>query len=242
MKATEFEFRRRVWLIGIIICAGYWAYAIDHVSVIEAIARWVAEWRPSASVLAAKLAVGIATLLIGFGAAVRTWGTAYLKASVVFDAKLHSDALVADGPYRYVRHPLYFASVVSFVGFAMVASRLGALIIIIPMTLLYLRLAGREDAELEREQGERYREYARRVPRLWPAIRPRLPGTGAKPQWPQAFRGEGFMWAFTVAFAVFALTLSVKLLWLTIGIALVFLFGQNFIHNRKHRKQMAAAA
>lgn len=242
MKATQFEFRYRSLLIGLIVWAGYSAYAIDHVSVIHVIARWSAAWHPSAAVWAAKLSVGIATLLVGFGAAVRTWGAAYLQSSVVHDSKLHSTELVADGPYRHVRHPLYFASIVSFFGFAMVASRLGSLIIIIPTTLLYLRLAGREDTEIERQQGERYREYARRVPRLWPSIKARLPATGAKPQWPQAFRGEAFMWGFTAAFALFAMTLNSKVLWWAIGIALVLLVGQTVVHNRRRKKQTAAPA
>lgn len=241
MKATEFEFKYRGLLIGLIFWAGYAAYAVDHLSLIEVIARWASEGDPAESLLAAKLLVALAMLLVAFGAAVRTWGAAYLKSSVVHDAKLHSEALVADGPYRHVRHPLYFASIVALVGFALLASRSGFLIIIVPMTLLYVRLVGREEAELEREHGERYREYVRRVPRLWPSIAARLPATGARPQWGQAFRGEAFMWTFTGAFALFAVTLNVKLLWWTIGLALLFLIGQTVVHNRRKRKGPATA-
>ena len=241
MKATQFEFKYRGLLIGLIAWAGYAVYAVDTVSVIEVIANWAGGSRPSAVSVVAKLSVGLATLLIAFGAVVRTWGAAYLQSSVVHDMKLHSNELVADGPYRHLRHPLYFASIVSFFGFAMVASRIGSLVIVILMTLLYVRLAGREDAELEREQGERHRDYARRVPRLWPAMKPRLPATGAKPQWLQAFRGEAFMWGFTVAFALFAITLAPKVLWWALGIALVLLAGQTVVHNRRRKRQTAAA-
>lgn len=240
MKATEFEFKYRALLIGLIFWAGYAAYAVDHASVIEVIARWASRSDFAGFFLTAQLLVGLATLLIGFGAAVRTWGAAYLQSSVVHDAKLHSDALVADGPYRHVRHPLYFASIVASFGFALLASRAGFLIIIVPMTLLYVRLVGREEAELDREQGERHREYARRVPRLWPSIAARLPATGARPQWGQAFRGEAFMWAFTAAFALFAVTLNEMLLWWTIALALLFLIGQTVVHNRRKKKGPAA--
>jgi protein-S-isoprenylcysteine O-methyltransferase Ste14 len=241
MKATQFEFKYRGLLIGVTLWIGYATYTIDHVSIIQVVAGWIAGRHPGESVLIAKLLVGVAALLVGIGAAVRTWGAAYLKSSVVHDSRLHADELVADGPYRHVRHPLYFASIIAFVGFAMLASRLGSLIILVPMTLLYLRLAGREEHELERSQGNRYRAYARTVPRLWPSMRARVPATGAKPQWGQAFVGEGFMWAFTLAFALFAITLNVKLMWWTISIALFLLVAQSIIHNRRKKATSAAA-
>lgn len=241
MKGTEIEFRYRALLIGLIYGVGYWLYAVDHVSVMEVLARWMAGPHSPHRIVALKLVAGLAALLVAFGALVRTWGAAYLQSSVVHDAKMHSTELVADGPYRHVRHPLYFASIVANIGFALLASRSGFFVIVVFMTLLYLRLAGREDEELEREQGERYREYARRVPRLWPSISARVPATGAKPRWGQAFRGEAFMWAFTGAVAVFAITLSVKLLWSVIGVAVVLLFGETLVHNRRRKKGAAAA-
>jgi protein-S-isoprenylcysteine O-methyltransferase Ste14 len=241
MKGSEFEFRYRALLIALIYFVGYSLYAFDHVSVIDVLARWMKGPHAEHGVLAAKLLVGFAALLIAFGSLVRTWGAAYLQSSVVHDAKLHSTELVADGPYRHVRHPLYFASIVANIGFALLASRSGFLFIVIAMTLLYLRLAGREDEELETSQGEQYREFARRVPRLWPSLSPRVAATGAKPRWGQAFRGEAFMWAFTGAVAVFAITLNLKLLWWVIGVAVVFLFAETIVHNRRRRKEEAAA-
>ncbi|HVB86124.1 MAG TPA: isoprenylcysteine carboxylmethyltransferase family protein [Candidatus Dormibacteraeota bacterium] len=241
MKATEFEFRYRALLIALIYFVGFWLYAFDHVSVIYVLARWIEGAHAEERVLAAKLLAGFAALLIGFGALVRTWGAAYLQSSVVHDAKLHSMELVADGPYRHVRHPLYFASIVANIGVALMASRSGFLFIVIVMTPLYLRLAGREDKELEESQGERYREFARRVPRLWPSIRTRVAATGAKPRWGQAFFGEVFMWLFTGAVAVYAITLNLKLLWWVIGAAVVFLFAETLVHNRRRRKAAAAA-
>jgi len=241
MKGTEFEFRYRALLIALIYTIGYWLYAVDHASTIEVFARWIVGPHSPHRIAVAKLVAGFAALLIAFGSLVRTWGAAYLQSSVVHDAKLHSTELVADGPYRHVRHPLYFGSMVANIGFALMASRSGFVFIAIAMTLLYLRLAGREDEELEKSQGEQYRQFARRVPRLWPSIVPRVPATGAKPRWGQAFRGEAFMWAFTGAVAVFAITLNLKLLWWVIGVAVVFLFAETLVHNRRRKKEAAAA-
>jgi protein-S-isoprenylcysteine O-methyltransferase Ste14 len=239
MKATAFEFRYRALLIGLIFCIGFWLYAIDHVALIQVLVE--SSLRPPAlqPTVAAKIVVGIAALLVTFGALVRTWGAAYLQSSVVHDAKLHSTELVADGPYRHVRHPLYFASIVAAFGFALLASRAGFAFIVIVMTLLYVRLAGREEGELEREQGERHREYSLRVPRLLPSITPRVPATGAKPKWGQAFRGEMFMWGFAVATGLFAATLNWKLLWSVLTLAFVIFLGVQFVHNRSKKKAAA---
>ena len=241
MKATDFEFRYRALLIGLIFCGGFWLYAVDHVALIQVLVQPGAGPQALQPTVGAKLIVGAAALLVAIGALVRTWGTAYLKSSVVFDAKLHSDALVADGPYRHVRHPLYFASIVAAIGFGLLASRAGFAFIVIVMTLLYVRLAGREEAELEREQGERFREFCRRVPKLWPSIRPRVASTGAKPKWAQAFRGEMFMWAFAVSIALFAATLNWKVLWTVLSVAFVSFWALQFVYNRR-KKQTSAAA
>jgi hypothetical protein len=63
-------------------------------------------------------------------------------------------------------------------------------------TISFLRLTGIEEAKLEREQGNRYREFCRRVPRFWPSLKPRSPAGGIKPQWKQSFLGEIHMWGF----------------------------------------------
>lgn len=240
MKATEFEFRYRALLIALTFCVGFWLYAVDHVALIHVLVHSNMRPGPLPPTMATKLIVGVAALLVAFGALIRTWGTAYLKSSVVFDARLHSDALVADGPYRHVRHPLYFASIVATLGFALLASRVGFAFMAIVMTLLYVRLAGREEVELEREQGERFREFCRRVPKLWPSIRPRVPASGAKPQWAQAFRGEMFMWGFALAIALFAVTLNYVVLWSVLTAAFVIFWAAQLVYNRR-KKQIAAA-
>ena len=51
--------------------------------------------------------IAVATLALLLAALVRTWATSYLGSDVVYDKDLHSERVVADGPYRYVRNPLY---------------------------------------------------------------------------------------------------------------------------------------
>jgi protein-S-isoprenylcysteine O-methyltransferase Ste14 len=240
MKATGFEFRFRALLIGLIYYVGYSAYAFDHTPVVQAMATWALGPNSPHGMLLERILLEGGAILVVLGAFVRTWGAAYLRASVVHDARLHATELVADGPYRHVRHPLYFGSIVATIGLAFVASRLGFVILVVMLTLLYVRLAGREEAQLAEHQGESHREFCRRVPRLWPALTPRVPATGVKPQWGQALWGEAFMWGFALAIAAFGITLKRYLLWSLFGVALLIFVEQQIVHNLRGRRAAKA--
>jgi len=143
----------------------------------------------------ARAAIAIGTLLVFSCAALRTWGAAYLRTAIVHDSVQHSDALVADGPFRYTRNPLYLASVPGFI-FLVVAN-----------WIFVYRLILREEEALQLSQGESYRAYYDTVPRFWPSLRPRLPPGNRRPQWGQALGGESFVWIFGLAESLVAVTL-----------------------------------
>jgi protein-S-isoprenylcysteine O-methyltransferase Ste14 len=240
MKATSFEFRHRSWIIALLYTLGFWAYSIDHVNSVQYVLRETVGSNYPRESLLLRLAFAFAALLVALGALIRTWGAAYLHSNVVHDANLHSDALVADGPYRFVRHPLYLGSILATIGVAFMASRLGAVFMLVTLSLLFIRLAGREEAELEHQQGESYLAFRRCVPRILPGLTPRLPAGRTKPQWGQAFRGEGFMWGFTLAVASFAITLSLPISGIIWGVALLAFWQQQYVHNRRRRAAPAA--
>ena len=113
MKATRFEFEQRFWIIGVIFGVGFWLYAIDRTPAAVGILRLIAPTLdPDSDVgnRAAQFVFGGGALLVFVAAFLRTWATAYLRTEVVHDAAQHSEALVADGPYRHVRNPLYLAN------------------------------------------------------------------------------------------------------------------------------------
>jgi len=87
-----------------------------------------------------------------------------------------------------------------------------------------LRLIGREEAELEKQQGERFREFCRRVPKILPSFGPRIPPAGLKPRWGQAFRGEAFMWGFFLTMVGFTLTLQDRVAEMLAGVTSVLWF------------------
>ncbi|MFL6260868.1 MAG: methyltransferase family protein [Thermoanaerobaculia bacterium] len=206
MRATDFEFRHRFWFVFLLFWAAFSAYWIDRrgagVSLVRLLSSGPATERGVHAVF------GLAAFLTGIAALVRTWAAAYLQSERVHDANLRTEGVVADGPYRHLRNPLYLGNLLLAVGMGLVASRLGFLILVGGHLIFLYRLIGREESELLATQGERYRAYFEAVPRLWPSLHPRVPAGGLQPRWPQAFLGETFFWLLFLGATYFAVTLN----------------------------------
>lgn len=214
MRATKFEFEQRFWIIAAIYAAGFCLFNVDHVRAVVGLRHLIAPWltRDSAEAITfAKAVIMAGALLVFLTAALRTWGAAYLRTDVVHDTSQHSETLVADGPFRYVRNPLYFANLPMAVGVGVMASRLGWIFMVAANWLFVYRLIFREEEALRQSQGESYLAYCQAVPRFWPSLAPRIPSGNRAPQWRQAFAGESFIWLFGLAELCLALTLSPKL-------------------------------
>jgi protein-S-isoprenylcysteine O-methyltransferase Ste14 len=223
---TEFEFRYRFWFIFGIFWVAFLLYFLDPVNTAAWLVDRIAPHASPARTRALLHALfGVGALLAVGAALLRSWATAYLKSEVVHDTRLHSEGLVADGPYRYLRHPLYFGNVVLMLGMTPLTSRLGALFLLVVGTLYHLRLAGREEVELEKAQGERYARYRAAVPGMFPSLVPRVPAGGGTPAWPQGFAGETFQWMIALAMVALAITLRGRVLFVVIpfGVAAYWL-------------------
>lgn len=84
--------------------------------------------------------------------------------------------LVTHGPYRWVRHPLYAAATITFLGLGLIAANgfiLGMGVLI--FAAIGLIVVPREEANLIARFGQRYLDYIARTPRLFP-LGPRSPG------------------------------------------------------------------
>jgi protein-S-isoprenylcysteine O-methyltransferase Ste14 len=78
-----------------------------------------------------------------------------------------STALVASGPYRLTRNPMYLGMTFLYVGFAFAFGVIWALALLPAVLVIVDRLAiAREEAYLERKFGQDYRDYKARV-RRW---------------------------------------------------------------------------
>ena len=129
----------------------------------------------------------------GLGAWLRAWGASYLGASTVHRGGMVSDDLLAEGPFRYTRNPLYLGTVLHTIALAFVMRPEAGLLCIALITVMQFRLIGREEPYLLERIGEPYALYMQRVPRFVPSWRPRVaPGT-SKPRWRQAVLSEAYM-------------------------------------------------
>jgi protein-S-isoprenylcysteine O-methyltransferase Ste14 len=219
VKATRFEFRFRlaiaflIYLLGfglpwLIYGAGGPRVTTTWLELSGALASTHALKLESATVVVTSLAIFFAAV----GAAFRVWGTAYLGAGIVTSGAMHAKSVIAAGPYRYVRNPLYLGSFMSACAVAILMAPIGAGVFIAAMFAQMLRLILGEEAYLAAQQGEAYLAYKACVPRLIPSPTPRLPASPANPRWLQGILSETYPVGMTLCFAVLAWRYNAQLL------------------------------
>lgn len=244
--ATRFEFRHRFWIIACIFFLGFEFYWIDH----EATGVWLAELFRGRSLDLTQaddrhMLQGIywvAALVVAGAALLRTWAAAYLPSRIVHSTRLHQENVVADGPYRHLRNPLYLGAILLAAGIGLAASRSGFCFILGGAIVFYYRLILREEPEMAATQGESYRRFAAAVPRLIPSLTPRLPPSGVPPEWGQAWRGELFMWLFAASAAAFAATLSERVFMAATFFSVAVAAVNGALIDRRRRQRSTRAA
>jgi protein-S-isoprenylcysteine O-methyltransferase Ste14 len=85
--------------------------------------------------------------------------------------------LVVEGPYRYVRNPMYLAVVAVIAGQALLLGQpglLGYAAVVGGATAAFAH--GYEEPTLSRQFGSEYEAYRRAVPAWWPRRHPWQPG------------------------------------------------------------------
>jgi protein-S-isoprenylcysteine O-methyltransferase Ste14 len=239
MQATKFEFEHRFWIIMAIYVAGFALTGVDRNSFIawlrHLIEPSISGGTPQAETFA-RIVIVLGALLVWVSAAIRTWGAAYLRTDIVHDTAQHSETLVADGPFRYTRNPLYFANLPMAAGIGVLASRSGFILLVLSNWIFVYRLIFREEHSLREDQGESYLEYCRAVPRFWPALKPRVPSGNLEPRWKQALAGETFVWLFGIAELTIAITLNPVVGYVLFGLG----FVAHFIISRGIQKRKKA--
>jgi hypothetical protein len=129
--ASAWEFRYRFWIFGAWFWISFGAYQIDHKNFGQAIAETLCGFaHREVTRFDMHLVFMISVLLAVLAAAIRTWATAYIRPEVMVDGALHSHTVIAEGPYRFVRNPLYLGTNLLALGYSLMASRLGAALLV----------------------------------------------------------------------------------------------------------------
>jgi protein-S-isoprenylcysteine O-methyltransferase Ste14 len=237
MKATNWEFTNRAIIFGLIFALSFPPYFLDRQNSVAAMSSWLGPKIRMNEDSVAQLLFAFAACMLICAALVRTWASAYLQADVVYAAEVKTQSLVADGPYRHVRNPLYMANVLMAVALGFMMSRIGFAVAVALMVIFCYRLIMREEDELLASQGERYELYLKAVPRLLPSLRARVAWAGHKASWGAGFKSESWYWGFAVAVAVFAITLKLQVFFAILTASVILLWASPWVFRKKSSTQ-----
>jgi protein-S-isoprenylcysteine O-methyltransferase Ste14 len=231
VKATAFEFRFRVILISAILLLGFWSPWVRFFELGSRTTAWL--WLGfelgevgATSVLGIRLATIGLIVAAGLAAVIRVWGTAYLGPETVNKhAMVSGEQVLADGPYRFVRNPLYWGSWLMSVAIAGLMPVSGAVVSLILLAIFLLRLILGEEAFLRAKLGAPYEAYRRAVPRLFPWPRRHAASSGRAPKWGRAVLGEllplGVFLSFAALSWQYNAMLLTKAVLISFGLSLV---------------------
>lgn len=209
MNATAPIFRFRVWLIVLLYLSGFlapWQWLLhSSTSTLWLTASTLLARTGWLDLAAATLTVtNVAFGCLVAGALLRVWGAAYLGHFLVRDSSMHGNRLIASGPYRYLRHPLYLGLWLQGLGISILMPLSGALFFLAAFSALLVLLAITEMRFLAGRASDE---------------------TEGRPQWGQALVGEVLPIAFTACFAAFAWRYNahilIKCLLVCYGVSLV---------------------
>lgn len=231
MRATAIEFRLRMAINAVIIILGFWAPWIgrwgagQRTSLIEWLAIQMSRVGIASFSVATSGLIVVALLFAAAAAWFRIWGTAYLGPSTVSSFHMIAGKVMADGPYRYLRNPLYIGvwCMVAAMAFLMPAS--GGLFAVVLIGIFAVRLTLGEEVFLAAQLGEPYRVYLNSVPRFMPRFRGAPEPSGARPHWVRAALAELTPIGIFVAIIVFSRNYDLALA----GRVILVFFGASLV-------------
>jgi protein-S-isoprenylcysteine O-methyltransferase Ste14 len=121
----------------------------------------------------------VLTLVIGFiiamsGELLRIWAVSY-AGSETRTTKLGASVLVTQGPYAYIRNPLYAGNLFIYAGVSIMANSLFPYLLIIGIVYFYLQyffIIRDEERFLSEKFKDKYADYESRVNKFIPKLTP----------------------------------------------------------------------
>lgn len=122
---------------------------------------------------------GLGSVLVLLGIGLRAWAAGFL---------MKGGELCTEGPYRYIRHPLYLGSFLGAVGLSIMANSIWGWVLVLPLfVLVYAAQVIAEERYLGSHYGRAHDQWASRVPLLLPRLRARIAASGQPWRWSQFF-------------------------------------------------------
>jgi len=229
MKASALEFRLRMLIQIVIVSVAMWAPWVRpwdiarRRSTLEWLAIEISRLGLAGFNVSTPMVIVFGATLAAIGMVLRVWGAAHLGYDVVHHENMQGGAVMATGPFRYMRNPLYLGGWFMMAAVSLLLTPSGALLMVVLLSVVYLRLVLGEEAFLAEKLGEPYREYLRAVPRIVPRFRSSLPRAAAQPQWLLAVLAETTAIGTFVTMACVSWTYdNIAMLW---GILISFLLS-----------------
>jgi protein-S-isoprenylcysteine O-methyltransferase Ste14 len=231
MRASAIEFRLRMVINAVIITLGFWAPWIEawglgrRMTLLEWLSLQLARVGLVRFTVAVPAVIVVSAAIAAAGAVLRVWGTAYLGTGTVNSLEMKAGGVVADGPYRYVRNPLYIGVWCMVAAMAFMMPPNGALFAMVLISIFLFRLIMGEEAFLAAQIGEPYKIYLSAVPRLAPRLQASLPSRGSRPHWLRAALAELMPIGVFVALAFLSWSYDSRL----VGRTILIFFGASLI-------------
>jgi protein-S-isoprenylcysteine O-methyltransferase Ste14 len=135
-------------------------------------------WQPIPlylSNLSSLLLSAVGVIVYFSGTSLYLWGLVTLGSqfgvSGVLGAELYKEhELITSGPFAIIRHPLYAGVLLAAFG-ALLVFRTWAMVVFMPMSLVVVARAEREEEVLEQEFADEWEAYAAKVPKWFPIRR-----------------------------------------------------------------------
>jgi protein-S-isoprenylcysteine O-methyltransferase Ste14 len=214
-EKSNFAIRNLRLLRFLIFGLAIGAYAFDRDDIVWATLPW---HMPHDRVVA-HLIFLVGAFLVGLAAALRTWVRAYTGSTLDFEYVRRDQSWFADGPFRYIRHPIVVGELLFVLGMGLLLSRTGLAIALAGIGVLGTRLVATAERVYQRQNGANYPSLCETVPSLLPSFRSRVGRSDRLARWGRAFRIEAADWGYFLMFILFSITLKDRLAWISAAAA-----------------------
>jgi len=135
----------------------------------------------------------------------RSYAGGFLKGHVVVTKSVQTYRLVTNGPFSYVRNPLYLSDIISMTVIGLAGPPIAILILFLGKIITSYMYVIYEEDSLSKKWGKEYKEYIENVPRFIP----RLTAYKSKKQninWKDGLAYNFYAFGIGVAFLIAAFT------------------------------------